>query len=113
MRTYEYNGITKPFDIYDVDTLERYENALIKLGKAEKSIPKDGKQSDIIRAECDALRTAFDDILGEGTADSLFGERRSMAELMDAYEKLLQTVSDQRIAMQSRIAKYSPNRVRK
>ena len=113
MRIYEYNGTTLPFDIYDVDTLERYENAMIKLGKAEKAIPKDGKQSDIIRAECEALRTAFDDILGEGTADQLFGDRRSMAELMDAYETLIATVEEQRLAMQTRVAKYSPNRVRK
>lgn len=113
MRTFEYNGITMPFDIYDVDTLERYEDAMIKLGKSEKAIPKDGKQSDIIRAECEALRTSFDDILGEGTAEQLFGDRRSMAELMDAYETLIATVEEQRLAMQTRVAKYSPNRVRK
>lgn len=111
MRTFDFNGVSLPFDIYNLDTLDRYESAFLRLAKAEKSIPKDGKQSDIIRANCEALRTLFDDILGDGAAVKLFGDRMSYAELFDAYETLVRTVEEQRDAIQSRVARYSPNRV--
>lgn len=113
MRTFDFNGVSLAFDIYDVDTIERYEQAFRNLGRKNKLIPKDGKESDIIRAYCEALRDLFDEILGEGSAVKLFGDRHSYTELFDAYEALLQTVTDQRTEMQSRIAKYSPNRVQR
>lgn len=52
---WEVNGLSLELDLDDADNMERYENAFDIMAKEENQIPKDGKQSERIRAYCQIL----------------------------------------------------------
>jgi hypothetical protein len=107
MREFEYNGKSLPFDIGDIETEERFEEAVIALGAAEKTVPKDGKLSERMRATCLAFYQFFDAVLGEGAAMDLLGEKLNYNNCEECYYKLLETVKAQRTETEERRAKYA------
>lgn len=107
MREFTYNGNSVPFDIGDIETEERFEEAVIALGKKEKTVPKDGKLSERMKATCLAFYAFFDDVLGEGAAVKLLGEKLNYNECEACYFSLLDTVKAQREETEERRAKYA------
>ena len=82
-KIWEINGLSLELDLEDVETLERYEDAFAEMAEKEKSIPKDGKKSEIIRAYCELYHHLYDRLFGEGTSDKIFAGVRLNAEAYD------------------------------
>ena len=111
------NGQSFEFDVQDVANSRRYEEAFEIMEKEEKELPKDGKNSDRILAYCLMFRHLFDNILGEGSADRIFGSTNNSRIMNEVYESFLTFISGQSTAIQesqNRIfSKFSPNRAQR
>ena len=112
---WEINGLSLELDLDDADNMERYENAFELMAKEETEIPKDGRQSERIRAYCKLFHSLYDRIFGDGTSDKIFsGVKQSIKEYDEIYLSFLNFVQAQMIsAAQERAewrSKYFPNR---
>lgn len=113
--TWEINGLSLELDLDDVDNMERYENAFEFMAKEEMEMPKDGRQSERIRAYCQLFHRLYDRIFGDGTSEQIFdGVKQSIKAYDEIYLSFLKFVQAQMIsAAQERAewrAKYFPNR---
>ena len=111
------NGHSFELDMQDVETARRYEKAFSVMADDEKNLPKDGMDSDRILAYCMMFRHLFDNILGEGAADLIFGEKNNARIMNEVYEDFLAFVAGQGAALaesQSRmLERFSPNRAQR
>lgn len=114
---WEIGGVALELDMQDVAVLERYEAAFAKMGETEKSLPKDGKASERVKAYCIMFRDLFDDIFGEGTAEKIFGSTYNARISTEIYEDFLAFVDGQReysSEVQNRIVtRFGPNRAQR
>lgn len=109
--TWETNGTSFEFDLTDADDCERYEIALENLKNAEKSVKKDGKESEFIRAFCKLLGDFFNEVLGEGASEKIYaGKKMSVVVYLEVYEDFLAFVRGQKDIMRERFTKFQPNR---
>lgn len=117
LTTWEYNGKQFFLDLQDVETLERYEGAFEKFREAEKRIPKDGKNSQILRAYIEVMDDLFDALLGDGAHTALFGDTVNAGNRTDAYDNFLAFVTKQTSTASERraaiVSKYSANRAQR
>jgi len=112
---WEINGLSLELDLDNADNMERYENAFELMAKEENEIPKDGRQTERIRAYCQLFHRLYDRIFGDGTSDQIFsGIPDSVKACDEIYLSFLNFVQEQRVsAAQERAewrAKYFPNR---
>ncbi len=115
LKTWEINGVSLKLDLEDADVMERYEDAFEAMSQEEKHLPKDGRPSDRIRAYCNLFRKLYDRIFGTGTADKIFMDLPTNAEIYDGvYDQFLNFVRKQNEEVTkrraSRLDKYRPNR---
>lgn len=102
------------FDLEDIETLERYENAFEKMAEEEKKIPEDGRRSARIRAYCELFPRLFSRIFDEKTSEEIFGDVPSnVREYENIYLSFLDFVkrqSDENAENRSsRLAQYLPS----
>ena len=93
---FEYNGSSYEFDVRDADYAERLENALREMSDVEKTIPKDGKASESIRAQCKMIKAFFDHCIGDGAGIAVCGEKNIITEHYAAYDAFLKLVRAQK-----------------
>lgn len=93
---FEYNGVKYELDVRDADTSEDFENALYKMRDAEKTLPKEGKGSEIIRAQCKMIKEFFDDLFGAGAGKAICTEKDNISVCYKAYYALLDVVRTQK-----------------
>lgn len=99
MNTWEINGLSLELNLDDADVMERYENAFEKMANEETSIPKEGRQSERIRAYCKLFRNLYDRIFSEGTSDKIFeGVPTSIKASDEIYLSFLDFVQKQMIS---------------
>ena len=114
---WKINDLTYELDMHDVSVMERYENAFEIMENEEKAIPVDGKVSVRSRAQCDLFRHLFDNIFGEGTADTIFGSRYNIKEAVEVYESFLDFVANQQAGIEETtnrlVTRFSPNRAQR
>ena len=111
------NGHSFELDMQDVENARRYEKAFAIMGEEEAKLPKDGKDSDRILAYCMLFRHLFDNLLGEGAADLIFGKTNNARIMNEVYEDFLSFVANQGAALaetQARmLGRFSPNRAQR
>lgn len=111
------NGHQYEMDLQDVDVTKRYEEAFRIMGEEEKALPKDGASSDRLLATCMMFRHLFDNLLGKGAADEIFGKKNNARVMFEVYEDFLGFVQGQQVGMaetQNRIiTRFSPNRAQR
>ena len=90
-------------DFMDLETVAAYEQALVdyreKLSNANTS--QVGSAAKIIRLSCEAVADFLDDVLGEGAANEIFGEKWNLSKAVDAmqivideYERQVKCITD-------------------
>ena len=114
-KIWEINGLSLELDLADADVVERYENAFEEMHAAIKEIPKDGKKSEKIRAECKVFYRFFELVFDTETADKIFKDTpASVPAYIAVYDSFLDFAVSQGKANQdylaSRLTKYTPNR---
>ena len=114
---WEVNGNSFELDLQDAEVAERYETAFDKMGEEEKLLPKDGKNSEIIKAYHMMFVHLYDRLFGEGSGVKIVGEKANSRVCNEVYYDFLNFVSEQKnstLSMQnSIISRYSPNRAQR
>lgn len=109
-RIWKYNDIELEFDLGDIDSQKRYEEALDKMDEAEKKLPKTGKRSEISEAYCNMFFNLFDDLFGDGTGKRLLGENRNVRIAEECYFSFVEFVRAQADEMNRTRAKAIGNK---
>lgn len=112
---WEINGLSLELDLDSYDNMKHYEDAFEQMAEEEKLIPKDGRQSERIRAYCQLFHRLYDRIFGEGTSEKIFsGIPESVKACDGIYLSFLKFVQEQMISSAQERAewrtKYFPNR---
>lgn len=83
------NGVTLDFDFFDVDFFEKYQTSNERLVKDIEKIQtemKSGKYKDYecLKKACNLVFDFFDEVFGEGTSNTLFGDRVNSNDCLNA-----------------------------
>lgn len=113
---FKYNGAEYDFDVRDADDAEKFEAAINAMKEAEKEVPKTGKTSEIIRAQCKMLKDFFDGCLGEGAGVAICTDKSNISAHYAAYEHFLNYIKAQKddiLSAKNTFAKYSNRQQRR
>lgn len=94
------------FDLFDMETARKYEDAFEKVVKTLNEIGEEEKFSTSIKKQCEAVRTCIDDVFGEGTGIQVCGEKYNLNTHLDAFEALVDEAVKQRRTLDDRGKKY-------
>lgn len=113
---FKYNGAEYDFDVRDADDAEKFEDAINAMKEAEKEVPKTGKTSEIIRAQCKMLKDFFDGCLGAGAGVAICTDKSNISAHYAAYEQFLNYIKVQKddiLSAKNTFAKYSNRQQRR
>lgn len=109
MSLFRFGNLERELDFTDADFLDRLDDAYEKIQEDVKELPKDGKNSDIVRAQNACYDRFFDNILGEGASRELF-DTNSLSRRIDAAEALAEFRQAEDDRFSSRIVDYRVNK---
>lgn len=98
MQTITVNSHTFDFDIMDIATAERYENAMQAVSDQVTALQarKDLKNSESMRAQCEIVRNMVDTVLGDGTADMLLPpDKPNLRDAFGIFQEIFDAVEAQ------------------
>ncbi len=103
------NGHELEFDLFDLESAQVYEKALAGVTKVidEKIMDDSVFLSQSIILQCDAVRTFFDDMFGEGVGISVCGETYHLTKHLDAFDALISEAIRQRKEFDERGRRYT------
>lgn len=93
MDKYIINGTEIEFDTFDVSCMERYENGFLAVDAQLRRDEPDETGVGKLRRGCNAVMDFFDDVVGDGTATKIFGNRTNVKECIGAYNSFIGAVS--------------------
>ena len=86
MEKFTVNGKEVDFDPFDLDVMEVYLAALDRVD-AERRVKMEKESSvDTLRRVCNVILDFFDDQLGDGQAEALFGRRINAKDIFEGYK---------------------------
>lgn len=103
------NGVKLEGDLMDVDFMDKFEAGMLKMRDTAQAnrAEKFPSAAACYRAQCEAIRTCFDDIFGPGTAVKLFGEKMNVMDHMKAIETVSKWSVDSRKALNDFTNRYT------
>ena len=85
----EINGVTLQADFMDADFMDVFEPAIYKMQKEiDAGKTMQGNAAAKYRAMNRAVETFFDEVFGEGTADSIFQDSKNVMVHMEAVARI-------------------------
>lgn len=97
MDTYKINGVDVEYDTFDLDNMEALEEAVNAVvdGVTALQERKDGGESavKILRDQANLFLDFFDDVLGDGAAKKIFGNRINILDIANGYKEFTDTVA--------------------
>ena len=109
------NGLEFETDFTDADFIEKIEKASKRVFE-EAEILKQNKELSLaegIRQECKILKNFLDYVLGEGTSEKLFKGKDSLNQCLQAFEDIISAKQNAMNDFQTKISKYSPDRLKR
>lgn len=104
-------------DMADYDFQVKYEKAFEQMQEEEKALQKTGKNSEITKGYCEMFNHLFDNILGEGVSEKLFGGKYNTLTTDWVYGEFLEICSTQVKSNNAErtkiVSKYRPNRAQR
>lgn len=94
MERFTVNGKEVEFDPFDLDAMEAYMDGTALVEEQRKTDPADKGPVDTLRRVCNAILDFFDDLLGEGKARELFGQRVNVKDIFEGYRAFTTQVND-------------------
>ncbi len=85
MERFTVNGKEVEFDPFDLDAMEAYMDGAALVEEQRKAGPDGESPVDALRRLCGAILDFFDDLLGEGKALELFGQRVNAKDIFEGY----------------------------
>ena len=109
MSLFRFGNLERELDFTDADFLDRLDYAYEEIQEDVKALPKEGKNSDLVRAQNACYDTFFDNILGEGASREMF-DTNSLSRRIDAAEALAEFRQAEDDQFSSRISDYQVNK---
>lgn len=104
MEKYIINGVEVEYDTFDLDNMETLDNAVKQIQDDVNSLQsrkKAGKDAmKLLREQANCFLDFFDDVLGDGTARKIFGDRVNILKIANGYKEFTDAVA----AQQSKLA---------
>ena len=94
MKTFKYGNFEIEIDNTDVEFLEKFEAADEYYNKTAQELDTSGTASNMMRQTCELFKNTFEMMLGEGSYEKMFGQRRSAEENIKVYKSLIETIAD-------------------
>jgi hypothetical protein len=109
------NGVEFNIDFTDADFIEKIENACKKVYEEAENLKQDKQISlaEGIRQECKILKNFLDYVLGDGTSEKLFKGKDSLNQCLKAFEDIINAKQNSMNEFESKISKYSPDRLKR
>ena len=109
------NGVELEIDFTDADFIERVEEACKEVFNKAEELKQDKKLSlaEGIRQECKILKNFLDYVLGDGTSEKLFKGKDSLNQCLKAFEDIINAKQNSMNEFESKISKYSPDRLKR
>lgn len=97
MEKYTVNGIEFEYDTFDLDNMEAFAREVEEMRDRVESIYPEGAgmtdQVRILREQGEHILDFFDTVVGEGTAEKLFGRRMNIRDLLEGYKSFTAAVA--------------------
>ena len=77
MSQWKFGNFETEIDFTDVDFLDRIDEGKQLMQEAEKNVLKVGKNSDIIRSQCEVFYAFFDHVFGRDAREAMFEGKTS------------------------------------
>ena len=84
------NGIELELNIFEAAQAESFERANERVLEEKDKVNDVAGLSEKIKLYCDIVYDFFDDVFGDGTADSIFKGRQDMLECLEAYTDVVE-----------------------
>lgn len=84
------NGIELELNIFEATQAESFERANERVLEEKDKVNDVAGLSEKIKLYCDIVYDFFDDVFGDGTADSIFKGRQDMLECLEAYTDVVE-----------------------
>lgn len=88
MSQWKFGNFETEIDFTDVDFLDRIDEGKQLMQEAEKNVLKVGKNSDIIRSQCEVFYAFFDHVFGRDAREDMFEGKTSLMLCVKASESL-------------------------
>ena len=88
MSQWKFGNFETEIDFTDVDFLDRIDEGKQLMQEAEKNVLKVGKNSDIIRSQCEVFYIFFDHVFGRDAREAMFEGKTSLMLCVKASESL-------------------------
>lgn len=96
------------FDFLDIENLERYENALEEYMKELEEVKQfKGKDSEGFKKICGIVYHFFNQLLGEGSAVQLLGEKRNYGKCLKAMQEIVNEKIKSNKEINNMLGKYN------
>lgn len=107
------NGVKFEIDFTDADFIEKIENGSKRVFEEAEELKKSKELSlaEGIRQECKILKNFLDYVLGDGTSEKLFKGKDSLNQCLEAFEDIINAKQNAMNNFQTKINKYSPDRL--
>lgn len=92
------------FDIYNADTAQKYETAILKM--KDDLLKASGEGAEGIIEQCIIVCDFIDAVLGAGASGEIFGDTVSLTCAMDVMEAVVNSVVEQKMQMQQRAERF-------
>jgi len=98
MEKYIINGVEVEYDTFDLENMETLETA-VKRAKIDVEDIQARRTGDndmaLLREQANVFLDFFDDVLGEGSARKIFGERINILSIVNGYRDFTAAVAEQ------------------
>ncbi|MEE1085823.1 MAG: DUF6673 family protein [Schaedlerella sp.] len=106
MSLWKFNGFEAEADFTDADFLDKLFEAKKILAVDTKNVPKVGKTSSIVRAQCACFYNFFDNLFWTGAGEEIFNGRNSLALCIEAADSLSALEKSQGVHFEQASEKY-------
>lgn len=114
MEKYIINGVEVEYDTFDLDNMERLEEAVNHVQDEVNALQQKAKSGEpamkLLREQANVFLDFFDDVLGDGTARKIFGDRVNIRDIAAGYREFTEAVGGQQGALREAIGGARPNR---
>ncbi len=109
MEKYTINGVEVEYDTFDLDNMERMEKAVQQLQDDVNNLhsqKSDGESAmKLLREQANLFLDFFDDVIGDGTAEKIFGNRVNILSIANGYKEFTDAVAAQHTKLAETVGK--------
>lgn len=114
MEKYIINGVEVEYDTFDLDNMETLDKAVKQIQEdvnglqSRKAAGEDAMK--LLREQANYFLDFFDDVLGDGSARKIFGDRVNILKIVNGYKEFTDAVAAQQTNLAEAVGQSKLNR---